>query len=63
MPPKERKLGIMHIVNSLMPRRNRRDFADDILRCNFLEWKNKNFLNISLKSIPKGRFGNIPALV
>ena len=51
------------LINSLRPRQNRRHFADDILKCNFL---NENVwipIQNSLKFVPKGPFNNIPALV
>ena len=45
--------------NTLRPRKNGRHFADDILKCIFV---NKNVW-ISLKFVPKVRINNIPALV
>ena len=50
-------------LNSLRPRQNRRYFADDVFKCNFL---NENVwipIKISLKPVPKGPINNIPALV
>ena len=50
-------------VNTLRPRQNGRHFADDILKCIFL---NKNVwipIEISLNFVPKGPIDNIPALV
>ena len=50
-------------VNSLRSRQNRRHFADDVFKCNFL---NENVwipIKISLKFVPKGPINNIPALV
>ena len=50
-------------VNTSRPRRNGRHFADDILKCIFL---NENVwipIEISLKFVPKGPIDNIPALV
>ena len=50
-------------VNTLRPRQNGRHFADDILKCIFL---NENVwipTEISLKFVPKGPINNIPALV
>ena len=50
-------------VNSLRPRQNRWHFADDILKCIFL---NENVwipIEISLKFDRKGPIDNIPALV
>ena len=49
--------------NTLRPRQNGRHFADDILKCIFL---NENVwipIEISLKFIPKGPIDNIYALV
>ena len=49
--------------NILRPRQNRRHFADDILKCIFV---NENVwipIAISLKFDPKGPIDNIPALV
>ena len=50
-------------INTLRPRQNGRHFADDILKCIFL---NENVwipIEISLKFVPKGPIDNIPALV
>ena len=50
-------------INTLRPRQNGCHFADDILKCIFL---NENVwipIKISLKSAPKGPINNIPALV
>ena len=50
-------------VNTLRPKQNGRHFADDILKCIFL---NENVWipnNISLKFVPKGLINNTPALV
>ena len=50
-------------VNSLSPRQNRRHFAYDVFKCNFL---NENVwipIEISLKFVPKALINNIPALV
>ena len=49
-------------LNTLRPRQNGRHFADDILKCIFL---NENVwipIVISLKFVPKGPIDNIPAL-
>ena len=49
--------------NSLRSRQNRRHFADDVFKCNFL---NENVwipIKNSLKFVPRGPFNNIPALV
>ena len=50
-------------INWLRPRQNRRHFADDVFKCNFL---NENVwipIKISQKFVPKGPSNNIPALV
>ena len=50
-------------LNTLRPRQNGRHFADDILKCIFL---NENVwipIEISLKFVPMGPIDNIPALV
>ena len=51
------------LLNALRPRQNGRHFADDILKCIFL---NENVwipIEISLKFVPKGPIDNIQALV
>ena len=51
------------LVNTLRPKQNGRHFADDILKCIFLNenvWIPKK---ISLKFVPKGPINNNPALV
>ena len=54
----------VHIIfNTLRPRQNRRHFADDILKCIFLNENAWISLKISLKFVPKVRINNIPALV
>ena len=50
-------------LNSLRQRKNRRHFADNVFKCNFL---NENVwipIKMSLKFVPKGPINNIPALV
>ena len=49
--------------NTLRPRLNRRPFADDILKCIFLNENEWISPRISLKFVPKVRINNIPALV
>ena len=51
------------LINTLTPRYNGRHFADDILKCIFLNENAWILINISLKSIHKGQINNIPALV
>ena len=50
-------------VNTLWPRRDGRYFADDILKCIFLNENVWISLKIPLKFVPKGPINNIPALV
>ena len=53
----------IHSVNTLRPKQNGRHFADDILKCIFV---NENVwipIKISLKFVPKGPINNIWALV
>ena len=52
-----------HIVNTLRPRQNGRNFADEIFKCIFLNENVWISINISLKFVPKGLINNIPALV
>ena len=55
--------GVRLVINTLRPWQNGRHFADDILKCIFL---NENVwipIKISLKFVPKGPINNIPALV
>ena len=50
-------------VNTLMPRQNRRHFADDIFQCISMNQKFCILIQNSLKFVPKVRINNIPALV
>ena len=50
-------------MNTLRPRLNRRPFADDILKCIFLNENEWILPRIWLKFVPKVRIDNIPALV
>ena len=52
-----------HHINSLMPRPNRRHFADDIFKCIFQNENEWISPRISLKFVPKVRINKIPALV
>ena len=49
-------------LNTLRPRQNGRHFADDILKCIFLNGNVWIPIEISLKFVPKGPIDNIPAL-
>ena len=49
--------------NWLMPRQNRRYFADDVFKWNFLNENIWISINIPLKFVPKGPINIIPALV
>ena len=50
-------------LNTLRPRQNGRHFADDILKCIFLNENVWISIKISLKFVPKGPINNIPSLV
>ena len=50
-------------INTLRPRQNGRHFADDVLKCIFLNEDVWIPTEISLKFVPKGPIDNIPALV
>ena len=50
-------------LNTLRPRENERHFADDILKCTFMNENVWISIKISLKFVPKGPINNIPALV
>ena len=51
------------LLNSLRPRQDRRHFADDVFKCNFVNENVWITITISLKFVPKGPINNIPALV
>ena len=50
-------------INTLSPRQTGRHFADDILKCIFLNETVRIPIEISLKFVPKGPIDNIPAFV
>ena len=56
-------LRLLHSLNSLRPRLNRRPFTDDIFKCIFLNENEWALPRISLKFVPKVRINNIPVLV
>ena len=47
--------------NTLRPRQKARHFADDILKCIFLNENAQILLKISLKFVPRFQINNIPA--
>ena len=51
------------VFNSSPPGQNGRDFADDILKCIFMNEKFCISIQISLKFVTKGLIDNIQALV
>ena len=50
-------------INTLKLKQNGRHFADDTLKCIFLDENIWISINISLKFVPKGPVNNIPVLV
>ena len=52
-----------HWLNSLRPRQNGRNFADDTFKRIFLNENVLISIKISLKFVPKGPMNDIPALV
>ena len=50
-------------INTLRPRQNGRDFADDIFKCIFLNENVRILIKISLKFVSMGPINNISALV
>ena len=54
---------VMTKLNTLRLRQNGRHFADDVLKCIFLNENMWISLEISLKFVPEGPINNIPALV
>ena len=56
-------LWALHTLNSLRPRQNKRHFADDVFKCNFLNGNVWIPIKISLKFVPKSPINNISALV
>ena len=57
------KVDTSYTINTLRPRQNGRHFADDILKCIFLNENVYISIEISLKFVPKGPINTIPALV
>ena len=56
-------VSVVDTINSLRPRQNGRNFADDIFKCIFLTENVWIPIKISLKFVPKGLMNDIPALV
>ena len=54
---------IVMVAKTMKLRQNGRHFADDIFKCIFLTENVSMPIEMSLKSVPKGRINNIPALV
>ena len=54
---------ISNLFNTLRPRQNGRHFADDNLKCIFLNENAWILIEIPLKFVHKGSINNIPALV
>ena len=54
---------MIHLINSLRPRRNRRFNADDIFKCIFLDEDVWIPIKSSLKFVPKGPINNISPMV
>ena len=53
----------VYLINSSPPEPNVRHFADDILKCIFVNEKFGILVKISLKFVPKGQIDNNTALV
>ena len=51
------------VFNTLRPRQDDRQFADDIFKCIFMNENVRIVIKISLYFVPKGRINNIPASV
>ena len=54
---------LFYNINTLRPKQDGRRFPDEIFSCILLTENISILMNISLKSIPKGKVNNIPALV
>ena len=53
---------LIHVIlNTLRPRQNGRNFADDIFKCIFLNENAWISIKISLRFVPQGPINNIPA--
>ena len=63
MVPGHATIGYRQTFNTLRPRQNGRHFADDTFKCIFLNVYVRISITISLKFVPRGPIGNIPALV
>ena len=56
-------MGVVFFFNTLRPRQDGRYFADDVLKCIFLNENVWISLKIPLKFVPRGPINNIPALL
>ena len=54
---------MLQTINALRPRQNGHHFADDNLKCIFLNENVDIFIKMSLKFVPNSSINNIPALV
>ena len=61
--PYIRDLTVIYHVNTLRVGQNGHHFTDKIFKCIFLNENVRISIKISLKFVPKGPIGNIPALV
>ena len=62
-PCRNLRVAMVPLVNTLKPRHDGRYFADDVLKCIFLNENVWISLKIALKFVPGGPINNIPALV
>ena len=56
-------IALISSINTLRPRQDGHYFADDVLKCIFLNENVWILFKIPLKFVPKGPINNIPALV
>ena len=57
------EIKVWQAINTLRPRQDGRYFADDVLKCIFLNENVLISLKIPLKFVPMGPINNIPAMV
>ena len=68
MNNKDNNKTISHVVtsmciNTLRPRQNGRQFADDTFKCIFMNENARISIETSFKLVPEGPINNIPTLV